>query len=185
MNLSFASQKFLLVVFVLTIGFSSTHNGYGDDAVPFVSMTLEEGQSSEPIELDQFRWMAGSWEGSGLGGECVETWSVPKGNAMVGSFLYAQADKTIFSEHFVILKVGDSITLKLKHFDDKLSGWEEKDKFVEFKFVKREGDRFHFNGLTYVRKGENEMEAFVRMKGKDGKASEIKFAFQRVGSKGS
>lgn len=168
-------MKILVSVFALC----SLLMTMGDDNKQ-VSLNLQEGQKSEPIDIKEFAWMAGAWEGKGLGGNCVETWSSAVGGAMCGSFLYSQGEKVIFTEHFVLSKQEDSVTLKLKHFDNAMSGWEEKDKYVEFKFVKRDGNRFHFNGLTYVQQADGSMEAYVLIKEKSGKVNEAKFEFKRV-----
>ena len=144
-----------------------------------ISIQLTEGQQSEAIDLTEFKWLAGSWVGSGLGGQCVETWSEPQGDTIVGSFLYSQNGKAIFSEHFALTKLNDSVTLKLKHFDNNLVGWEEKDKSVEFKFVKRDGNKFHFSGMTYVNVSEDQLDVYVLIKQKDDKVEEEKFEFRR------
>jgi sugar phosphate isomerase/epimerase len=142
-------------------------------------LSLAQGESPEPITADAFAWLAGSWRGKGLGGECVETWSEPIAGSLVGSFLYAEGDKTVFSEVFTLSPSGSSLTLKLKHFGADMVGWEEKDKFVEFPFVKRIDNRFHFDGLTYVNVSPTQMQAIVRMKQKDGTSRELVFEFER------
>jgi hypothetical protein len=142
-------------------------------------LSLGEGEMPEPISADAFRWMVGSWRGKGLGGDCVETWSEPLAGSLVGSFLFAEGGKPIFSELFTISPLENSVTLKLKHFGADMVGWEEKEKFVEFKFVKRVGNRYHFDGLTYIDVSPTQMQAIVRMKRKDGSTSELTFEFER------
>lgn len=142
-------------------------------------LSLGAGEMPEPISAESFRWLAGSWRGKGLGGDCVETWSEPIAGSLVGSFLFTEKDKPVFSELFTISPLGNSVTLRLKHFTAEMVGWEEKDKFVEFKFVKRIGNRYHFDGLTYIDVSPTQMQAVVRMKRKDGTFSEMKFEFDR------
>ncbi len=144
------------------------------------TITLAEGAKSAPIEIDEFQWLAGIWEGTGLGGECTELWSAPKAGSLVGSFCFMNNDEIQFTEHFVLQTAGKSVTLKLKHFDKDLHGWEEKNVSVEFPFVRREGDNFFFSGLTYRKIENDKMEVYVQMKNKDGKVSEAKFEFLRV-----
>jgi hypothetical protein len=143
-------------------------------------LELEEGQPSAPVELSEFQWMVGAWEGEGLGGKCSEVWGPALGGAMVGSFSFAEADQLIFSEHFTLSKEENSVVLKLKHFDDQLAGWEEKDKYVTFRFIKRDRDEFYFNGLTYARRGEDTLVAAVRIKHDDGTVGTSEFVFKRV-----
>lgn len=42
-----------------------------------------------------------------------------------------------------------SLRLRLKHSDPELIAWEEKDKFGDFRFVKKDGNRMYFSGLTF------------------------------------
>jgi sugar phosphate isomerase/epimerase len=144
-----------------------------------LTLSLGDGEVSEPISAEAFRWLAGSWRGKGLGGDCVETWSEPIAGSLVGSFLFTEREKPVFSELFTISPVGNSVTLRLKHFGADMVGWEDKDKFVEFRFVKRIGNRYHFDGLTYIDVSPTQMQAIVRMKRKDGAFSEMKFEFER------
>ena len=114
---------------------------------------LAKGEKSQPIDMEDFSWLEGCWDGTGLGGKCTELWSGPEGGSVIGSFRYVSDDKVVFTEHFVIRKEADSVALLLKHFDADFKGWEEKDKCVTFKFVKQDGDNFMFEGLTYRRRG--------------------------------
>jgi hypothetical protein len=145
-----------------------------------ISIRLGTDETPQKIALSEFSWLTGSWKGTGLGGDCVEVWSDPVGDTIVGSFVFAKDGKTVFTEHFALTPLGESVTLKLKHFDDKFSAWEEREKFVEFRFAKRDGNRFHFNGLTYVNVDKNRMDVYLLMRSKDGKTREEKFEFQRT-----
>jgi hypothetical protein len=53
-----------------------------------------------------------------------------------------------------LIEQGESLSIKLKHFNRDLSPWEEKDKWVEFKLIKIEGQTAWFSGLTYHREGD-------------------------------
>lgn len=145
-----------------------------------VSLQWKDGDVAEKITAKDFEWMTGVWRGKGLGGECEEVWSGGIGSCMVGSFVFAHEGAVVFSEHFSLHPLGDSLTLKLKHFDEKLVGWEEKADSVEFKFIKRSKNRFHFSGLTYVSIDDKHMDVYVLMKSKDGSVKEEKFEFTRV-----
>lgn len=72
-----------------------------------------------------------------------------------------------------------SLTLKLKHFDAAMKGWEEKDKFVEFRLVKLEPRAAYFHGLTYRLNEDDSMDVFVVVSQKDGTKREEKFEFKR------
>lgn len=158
---------------------SKLASGESSSSLEPMCISLAQGESPEPITADALSWLAGSWRGKGLGGECVETWSEPIAGSLVGSFLFAENGKPVFSEVFTISPSGRSVTLKLKHFGADMVGWEEKDKYVEFPFVKRIGNRFHFDGLTYIQVSPTQMQAIVRMKQKDGASKELMFEFER------
>jgi Domain of unknown function (DUF6265) len=145
---------------------------------PSHTTQLAKGEKSQPISIEDFSWLEGCWEGTGLGGKCTELWSGPEGGSVMGSFRYVSDDKVVFTEHFVIRKEGDSVALLLKHFDADFKGWEEKDKCVTFKFVKQDGDDFMFEGLTYRRMGKDKMEVYVVIE-ENSKRQEAKFEFSR------
>ena len=62
-----------------------------------------------------------------------------------------------------------------------LTGWEEKNDTVDFPLVALEEGRASFDGLTYRRRGKEEMEVFLAMRTKDG-VREVHFAYKRVGA---
>jgi hypothetical protein len=96
---------------------------------------------------------------------------------MMGMFRLVMDGKLVFTEHFVLVEDGGTLTLKLKHFDPAFRGWEEKDKHVTFRLVKVEKDAAYFTGLTF-RKTADGMDVFVALKQKDGKTTEAEFKFK-------
>lgn len=117
-------------------------------------LKLEEGQIPGKGTLDQMEWLTGYWKGTGLGGDCDEIWMPPTDNTMVGIFRFSKEGIVQFTEYMIIEQLGESLSIKLKHFNRDLSPWEEKDKWVEFKLVKIEDQSAYFNGLTYYRNGD-------------------------------
>ena len=113
------------------------------------TLRLDEGARSAPAKLADVSWLAGHWLGEGLGGQADETWSMPAAGTMVGTFRLIKNNKLTFSEYFILMEEADSLVLRLKHFDPLFNGWEAKDKFVEFKLVRVEGQTAYFEGLTY------------------------------------
>ena len=141
-------------------------------------LKLEEGQIPGKGTLDQMDWLTGYWKGTGLGGNCDEIWMPAIDNSMAGVFRFANNGKIQFTEYMFIEELGESLSLKLKHFNRDLSPWEEKDKWVEFKLVKIEGQTAYFNGLTYQRK-DNVLTIKLSLKSKD-KSSVEEFQFEKV-----
>ena len=73
-----------------------------------------------------------------------------------------------------------TLILRLKHFHANLVGWEEKDKTVDFKFVKKEGKRVYFSGLTFENTSANEVNIFLALRQKDGTIREETFRMKRI-----
>mgnify|MGYP001462191733 CR=1 FL=1 len=141
-------------------------------------LKLTDGQSPGTGSLAQLDWLEGYWKGTGLGGDCDEIWMPATDNSMAGIFRFAMDGQIVFTEYMVIEAQGESLTLRLKHFNRDLSPWEEKDHWTEFKLVKTEGQTAWFHGLTYHREG-NELTIFLSLKS-DGVASIEKFSFVKV-----
>lgn len=141
---------------------------------------LEEGQQPGEAKLADLAWLAGVWSGEGIGGHpAYETYSPPAGGQIVGHFTQTGADGPQFHELITLVQRGDSIALRLKHFNADLEGWETADAaaVVEFPFVAREGESWYFAGLTMRREGPDAMTAAVRV---SDEGDELVFHYQRV-----
>jgi hypothetical protein len=66
----------------------------------------------------------------------------------------------------------------LKHFNRDLSPWEDKDRWLEFRLVKIDGQTAYFNGLTYHRDGDA-LIVKLAMRTRDGSRIET-FQFTRT-----
>jgi hypothetical protein len=86
-----------------------------------------------------------------------------------------------FYELMTISEVGSTLLLRIKHFDRELRGWEEKDKSVEFKLVRVTPGKVYFDGLTFEKISENEINVYVNLDDKE-KKSEQKFSYHRYKS---
>jgi hypothetical protein len=140
---------------------------------------LATGEARQPATLSDVSWLRGEWIGEGLGGQADEIWSAPMAGTMVGTFRLVNEGKLVFSEFFMLVEEQKSLTLKLKHFDSKMKGWEEKEKFTEFKLIKVEHQTAWFDGLTYRLDKNNVLHAYVAMKQKDGSLQEGEFVFRK------
>lgn len=147
-----------------------------------LTRVTETGAARPHADLSELGWLAGTWEGAGIeGATSREHWGAPIGGAMPGYFVQSDGKGgTMFSEWMQIAPDGDSLVVRLKHFNPDLSGWEEKDKVVSFPLIARDGDSWYFNGLTYRRQGDDRLLVAVRMKHDDGSKSELVFRFRRV-----
>ena len=136
------------------------------------TLTLAEGASPAALDLDEVAWLAGRWTGEGLGGWVEETWAPPAGGAVTGTFRLLKDDKPLFYEYWVLADHGKGTTLRLKHFNADMTGWEEKDKFTEFPFIGIIAGVLHFRGLTYRRDSEDQMTIYLALTTKEGMREE-------------
>lgn len=126
--------------------------------------SLGEGESP-PATVDQIAWLAGSWQGSGLGGESRESWLPPMNDQMVGVFHQSSGGEIQFYELLQFVERDGSLVLRLKHFNADLSGWEDNssESAIEFPLVAIEDDAAYFSGLTYRRVGDDGLRIYLRL----------------------
>lgn len=113
------------------------------------TLALADGATGDPAQLDSMAWLAGRWVGTGLGGEVEEIWSPPRNGQMLGMFRFINDDKILLCELLTLTEVDGRLELKVKHFGPDLTGWEEKDESVTFRWVGQSPSRFDFHGLSF------------------------------------
>ncbi len=163
-------KRLIIILFFIM----NLQTGYSQEV-----LTLNEGESPAKANLSQFEWLTGYWTGTGLGGVCEELWLPHSDNSMHGIFKMSKDGEVQFSEYMILVEEAGTVTLKLKHFSRDLTPWEEKEKWVEFRLVKLEGETAFFSGLTYMRSG-NDLSVSLRMRAK-GKTWTEKFSFSKTG----
>ena len=147
----------------------------------WITEHVQQGKPDTSLAVSQLEFIKGHWRGTGLGGTVEEFWTDSSGDHMIGLFKFINQDKLSFSELESISKHEDGIIfLKVKHFNPDFIGWEEKDKYVQFSMVTVNETGAYFNGASFIKSGENEMDVYVLMRSRDGTYSESKFAYQRV-----
>lgn len=115
---------------------------------------LDDDQTPGKGKVEDLSWMVGYWTGSGLGGECEEVWMPAVDDHMIGTFRFWENGKLVFSEFMNLLQEGESISMKLKHFNPDLSGWEEKEEWTTFRLIELSENKVWFDGLTIERIGD-------------------------------
>ena len=70
--------------------------------------------------------------------------------------------------------------LRLKHFHANLKGWEEKDETIDFPLVKLDGQTAYFDGMTFEKVSDTELNIYVLIEDKDGEKREMKFPYKLV-----
>jgi hypothetical protein len=143
------------------------------------TLKLAEGQSGAPATLADIELLSGSWTGTGLGGVSEEIWSKPAGGVMMGMYRLIKEEKPVFYEMLWAMEQNGTLIMRLKHFHPNLVGWEEKDKTVDFKFVKKEGRRVYFSGLTFDFVNSKELTIYLALRQKDGTVKEEIFKMKR------
>ena len=103
----------------------------------FILLVASPAFSDNPPQPETFdlSWMVGNWTGDAFGGKCEESWQPMSAGTMCGTYKQINKDKVNFYEFTVIKKETDGYSLKLKHFNPDMTGWEEKDKVIEFPFI--------------------------------------------------
>jgi hypothetical protein len=144
------------------------------------TLKLAPGQQSPPATINDIAWFAGHWTGAGMGGENEEHWAPPNNGVMLGTFRHFKNGKPVFYEFMAFMEVEGSLLLRIKHFNPDLTGWEEKDKSVDFKFVAKKDGAVYFSGLTFMPTGKDSATIYLAMRNKEGIVSEQVFNFKRA-----
>lgn len=145
------------------------------------TMKLSAGQKSPAATLAEMDFLVGHWTGNAFGGVSEEIWSQAQGGAMMGMFRQINNGKTVFYELMTLIEENGSIVMRLKHFNPNLTGWEEKDKTVDFKFVGKKDGVIHFEGMAFRPEGKDAVTIYVAMRQKDGSVHEEAFRYKRAG----
>src|SRR5688572_28160336 len=145
-------MRFLIsIVCFVCVGASAAGQQPSDASGPQFHARRLGDQPSPPATVNVMAWLAGSWEGEGLGGVSEEIWSEPRGGVMMGMFRSLKQDQPVFYEFLMFVEEKGTVVLKLKHFNPDFSGWEEKGAFVTFRLAKVEERAVHFDGLSFIR----------------------------------
>lgn len=143
------------------------------------TIQLAENAVSPNATLEDVSWIQGHWKGEAFGGLIEEIWSPPFGDSMMFSFKLVVDNKVVFYEFGGIRQVDKTLLLEFKHFNGDFKGWEEKDETIAFKLVKIAGNKVFFNGFTFEKISDNEINLYVVIEQKDGTHKEMKFNYKK------
>jgi len=130
-------------------------------------------------KLENIAWISGNWKGEAFGGITEENWSEPSGGSMMATFKLINNGKVAFYEIEIIREVDNTLMLQLKHFNHDLKGWETKDETVDFPLKKITSSKVVFDGMTFEKVTNNEMNVYVDMHQKDGSTKTVKFNYTK------
>jgi hypothetical protein len=135
-----------------------------------------------PATMAMMSWLAGTWTGSGLGGENEEVWTEPRHGVMVGMYRMIKDGKPVFYELLTLSEVGGSLEIRLKHFDANLRGWEgqEAEAAVVFPFIAQRDGRIYFDGITFEPKGDEATVYLAIEDRKKGAVREEAFRYRKA-----
>jgi hypothetical protein len=112
-------------------------------------------------------WLEGHWIGEGLGGTLEEIWTAPAGGKMMGMFRLVKDGEPVFYEIISLGVFDGEMAMRLKHVNPDMTGWEERNDFVTFRWIGVIDGVHHFSGLAIRRDGKDRMTMHLALKGKD------------------
>lgn len=151
-------------------------------AETFTANTLRAGAGDAPsqVSIATMSWLAGSWEGSGLGAENEEVWSAPRQGVMMGAYRHMKDGRPVLYELLTLSESKGSLELRLRHFDAALRGWEAQNDSLAFPFITERDGRIHFEGLTFEPRGDA-LTVYLAIQDKQtGATREEVFRYRRV-----
>ncbi len=139
------------------------------------------GQTETTLEpkIENCAWIAGNWKGEAFGGQTEENWSTPSGGSMMATFKLINDGQVSFYEIEIIREVNDTPMLQLKHFNSELKGWETKDETVDFPLKEITATKVVFEGMTFEKISDNEMNVYVDIENKNGEIDIVKFNYKK------
>jgi hypothetical protein len=151
----------------------------GAEKVTDHTWKLSTGEKSPPATLADMRWLTGQWQGQAFGGKTEELWTEPAGPNMAGLYRLVKGEKTIFYEIMAVTEVAGSLVFRLKHFNEDLTGWEEKNEVRSFPLVAKKDGAMHFEGMSFHPDGD-ELTVYLAVEHDDKKIEEVTFMYRRV-----
>jgi len=152
------------------------------------------GETSDPAassatssKLAPLAFISGRWHTEFGGDQLEEYWSPPAGDSMMGVFRWMKGGKVWMNELITIVDEGEEIVFRLKHFDAKMVGWEEKGECLTLKLVRSGANEVVFEEskpkqplrITYRKMGEDSLVVVLESLG-DGKPKADEFTFRRA-----
>lgn len=139
---------------------------------------IDDPDNPPQAELADAAMLVGSWTGTAFGGTFEEVWNPPSAGSMIGFFKLMHEGEVTRYEILLLKEEQGTLSLKVKHFGDDFSAWEDKDEFVDFRFVKVDDDAIHFQGISFYRISDDEMHGYIVMRNGD-EIREEKLVYKR------
>jgi hypothetical protein len=153
-------------------------SAFGQNKFPN-TLFYNDSDGSPYADLSAVEWVQGHWRGEAFGGVTEEIWTPALGGSMMCAFKLVVNEQVKFYELVTLAEENGTLILRLKHFHGNLKGWEEKDETVDFKLVKVTPNKVYFDGFTFERLPNDELNIYVVIENGNEK-NEMKFHYQRV-----
>ena len=137
-------------------------------------------------KLHELAWMQGTWIGDHNGDRLEEVWSAPSGDSLMGMFRWIKEGNVWMFELITITAEDHEVVLRLKHFDRRMVGWEEKDEALTCRLVRQrdreavfeDPKRDHPRRFVYRLDGDNRLT--IRLEGEeDGESKSTTLVFNK------
>jgi hypothetical protein len=132
-----------------------------------------------PAKIDAMAWLAGYWEGEGMGGRIEDIWMPPRDGVILGAFRLTKADGKGFYELFAVEEFEGSLRFVVKHFHPNWVGWEEKDQALKMPLRGISENEASFGGLVFKREGSDVLVVELTIRMKDGTTRTESLRFKR------
>ena len=139
------------------------------------TLQYNDEKGSPNATLEDVKWLSGNWKGTSPFGICQENWDEPSGKTMMFCFKMINDNKVSFYEFGQVIEKDKSIEMQIRHFSGDLKPWENEKPEI-FKFIKKEDNRFYFDGITYEKVGDKILNVYVYL---EENKEEIKFSFTK------
>ena len=97
---------------------------------------------------------------------------------MVGTFKLFDGDEPAMYELMLLTVEDGTLSLKVKHFNEDFTAWEDKPDYVNFKLVKLSANELHFGGISFYKRDDDHLDGYIVMRNKDG-VTEQHLAYKR------
>jgi len=140
---------------------------------------LGPGEAPPAATLRVASMLVGAWTGTAFGQQFEEVWNAPSAGTMVGMYKQFAGDSVSFYELCLLTEESGTLVLKVKHFHADFSAWEDKAETVDFPLVAVADDELHFAGLSFYRRSDDLLDAYILIGDRDGNVSEQHFVYRR------
>ena len=148
---------------------------------------LAGAQGVPTTAIGDLAWMAGRWMDDSGGDVSEETWLPPSGDCMVGMWRWVSGGKAKLYEFLTMTQDADEIAFRLRHFDRRSVGWEDKDEPLVLRLVASKEKEAVFEGsgtagflrLTYRRTADDALVSVLERGTSEKDAKRQEFRFRR------